>query len=1050
MSKLRLGYSSSSLLAPAFLALVLALVTPVAMAQGSSVFNGPRDYAVGSSPNSVVIGDFNGDGRPDIATANRLSNSISVLLQNSGGTFQTAVSYPVGNSPTSLQVGDVNGDGKLDLLLINSIDNTLGLLLGNGDGTFQAQQVTTLPGSSLSLLAAGDFNGDGKTDIAVAASAPQVGKYNAAIMLGNGDGTFHSPVTYSVPSQPMSLATADFNNDGKLDLVSAGTSTNGTAAISLLFGDGDGTFQTAINTTVNAIMAGLVLADFNQDGKLDIATATLTSDVTSNLTVLQGNGDGTFTVTVLSVQALPLAAGDLNGDGKPDIVGTPQDTAAMESLINNGDGTFTVGTPTGVSSHPVVGVPNQQVAVALSDLTGNQKIDLVASVSEVGPSPTSADQVSVLRGNGDGTFANFPSYVVTGFASQLATADFNGDGKQDLGVGIPNIDSSSNLGTLELGTFLNNGEGFSPLTLTQVETGVKGPSGAYLRTADLNSDGHIDVAFSGGSDVSPPGPGVSILLGKGDGSYSSPVLYGATIMGPIGIGDFNNDGKLDVVGTTDSSSQFGGDLSVLLGNGDGTFGFPVTSPPGGTTCCSSLAVGDFNRDGKLDVAAWTSSGVSINLGNGDGTFSAGLAYGTGVSGGIVTGVAFGDLNGDGILDFVMGVLNTLSINQQSSLLAFLGNGDGTFQSPIITLLDETAGPVAVADFNFDGKADVISYGYWYDVSLMLGNGDGTLQAPLQYHIPTQGYLLAVADFDGNGTPDLAAGGPGGVSLLLNATGNNAPAAVLSTAAMEFGNTTVGRTSSAQTVTLTYPGATALSISSIANSGAQSADFSQTNTCGTSLTAGASCTITITFTPQSIGARTASIQITDNAPNSPQIVSLGGTGTAPPSIGFTVPSGGSNSATVAAGQAASYSLSIGGAGMSGSATLTCTGAPQGATCSVSPVTVSGTSASSVGVSVSTTSRTTASVSSRGMIRFGEVWAALLLGLALVPAARRKSLSSGLYLGALVASLLLISSCGGSSSGPKTNPNGTPAGTYKLTVTATLNSTTEDVALQLIVQ
>lgn len=190
MLKLRLGYSSSSLLSPLFLALILALVTPVLLAQSSSVFNGPRDYPVGSSPTSVVIGDFNGDGRPDIATANKLSNDISVLLQYSDGTFQTAVSYPVGNSPISLQVGDVNGDGKLDLVLINSTYNTLGLLLGNGDGTFQDQQVTTLPGSSLSLLAAGDFNGDGKTDIVVAASAPQVGKYNAAIMLGNGNGTF--------------------------------------------------------------------------------------------------------------------------------------------------------------------------------------------------------------------------------------------------------------------------------------------------------------------------------------------------------------------------------------------------------------------------------------------------------------------------------------------------------------------------------------------------------------------------------------------------------------------------------------------------------------------------------------------------------------------------------------------------------------------------------------------------------------------------------------------------------------------------------------------
>jgi FG-GAP-like repeat len=175
MSKLRLSCSSSSLLSPVILVMMLALLMPALSGQSSVVFNGPRDYPVGSLPDSVVVGDFTGNGLLDIATANNGSNNISVLLQNSDGTFQTAVSYPVGNSPTSLQVGDINGDGKLDLVVINTADSTIGVLLGNGNGTFQAQQLTTIPSGSPPYMVVADFNGDGKTDVAIGEPLTRVG-----------------------------------------------------------------------------------------------------------------------------------------------------------------------------------------------------------------------------------------------------------------------------------------------------------------------------------------------------------------------------------------------------------------------------------------------------------------------------------------------------------------------------------------------------------------------------------------------------------------------------------------------------------------------------------------------------------------------------------------------------------------------------------------------------------------------------------------------------------------------------------------------------------
>ena len=291
---------------------------------------------------------------------------------------------------------------------------------------------------------------------------------------------------------------------------------------------------------------------------------------------------------------------------------------------------------------------------------------------------------------------------------------------------------------------------------------------------------------------------------------------------------------------------------------------------------------------------------------------------------------------------------------------------------------------------------------------------------------------------------------GGVFLLLNALGTAGPAAVLSSNTLVFANRTVGQSSSPQTVMLTYMASTALNITGITISGAQSGDYQQTNTCGTTLAAGAGCTISVTFSPKGAGARTAAIQIADNAINSAQTISLSGTGAGAASIGLGVPSGASSSATVTAGQTASYTLSIGGAGIGGTATLTCSGAPSNAVCSV-PGTeqFSGSTATSFKVSVSTTSGTTAALGAPILRSAPWMWATALIGWIVLPyrrsgnPRRKRPLR---YLPVLFLIVLFLGSCGGS--GPPSR--GTPAGTYTLKVMAASNSITQSTTLNLTVQ
>ena len=386
------------------------------VANGNGTFQTQTTYAVGSNPVSVTVGDFNGDGRTDLAVANFVSNTVSILLGNGNGTFQTQAqttyTVTVGSDPKSVAVGDFNGDGKLDLAVANAGSNTVSVLLGNGTGTFQAQ-TTYAVGVDPDSVAVGDFNGDGKTDLAVANwSSGSSG--TVSILLGNGDGTFQAQTTSAVGGGPYPVAVGDFNGDGKVDMAVANTVSN---TVSVLLGNGNGTFQTRVQYAVGSDPISVAVGDFNGDGKTDLAVANAGSN---SVSVLLGNGNGTFQTQVqYAVGSDPesVAVGDFNGDGKPDLAVANEEGTTVSILLGNGNGTFQAQTTYTAGFEPG--------SVAVGDFNGDGKIDLVV---------TNAD-ISILLGNGNGTFQAQTDYAAgTGGPFSVTVGDFNGDGKPDLAM----------------------------------------------------------------------------------------------------------------------------------------------------------------------------------------------------------------------------------------------------------------------------------------------------------------------------------------------------------------------------------------------------------------------------------------------------------------------------------------------------------------------------------------------------------------------------------------------------------------------------------------
>ncbi|MGB7865850.1 MAG: VCBS repeat-containing protein, partial [Candidatus Sulfotelmatobacter sp.] len=640
--------------------------------------------AGGATSWSAVAADFNGDGKLDVAApvesnynpqTSTATYAVSVVLSNGNGTFQSAVltANPNGTDGDQILVGDFNKDGIQDLIVVHSTSpSTFEVWLGNGDGTFQVGGNVLNP-ISPNYLIGGVVTGpdtNGNLDLTFIDDQSPA---NVWTVLGNGDGTFsQTPTSVALSGGPLSnVVFADFNGDGILDFA-ATSSTRGPNVV--YFGQANGTYvpgSPLSNSDNFYYVCNNSAGDLNGDGKPELVSANCNSSSgAGNLTVYVNNGDGTFQTgvyysagtestdnTIADISPLAITIADVNGDGKNDIVSSNHAGGDVTVLLGNGDGTVNVPTV----GYSTGGYPKTSALVA--DFNGDGLADVIV--------PDYKFSFAYLQGYGDGAFRSALDYyspVPGGYnagGTTIASGNFNGDGYPDFVVGNYGYNPNTPSG-IGITVFLSNPDG-------SLQPGVNyGTGGSYegVTVADFDGDSNLDIAA-----VNQSNNGIQIFHGNGNGSFSLGSYYpsGGTDAYIIATGDFNRDGHPDLAVANYSSDN----VSVFLNDGTGAFLPAVLYPTGGNN--AFMVVGDVNNDGIPDlvVAEYDPGVVAVLLGTANGTFQAASTPSFGFND--LGSMALGDLDGDGKLDLAVAV-DDPSVG--TGLAVAKGNGDGTFQPPV--------------------------------------------------------------------------------------------------------------------------------------------------------------------------------------------------------------------------------------------------------------------------------------------------------------------------------------------------------------------------------
>lgn len=772
------------------------------------------------------------------------------LAPQATGTFDapltndTAQEFFLGDA----KVHDINGDGKLDVIgTFTDQDANTGIAtyLGNGNGTFQS--VSTRPAlySTPELFAIGDITENGHTDVL---STEIVGSVHYHVLYeGSEDGSYTEALSFTSPSIT-EIALADADNDGTLDLF---TASSGVSTSAVYYREGlTGSFNSATTVSVtDQTIEDLQLHDVNGDGNVDIITsgASRTAANTPTLAVQLGSGSGTFGSTITTTFLFPtvpgsnpttvaFTIGDVNGDGTVDAISLMKGNSGSQLSVTqgNGDGTFQAATNYGVT---IGSRPDAQIE--LRDVNNDSIQDILVNGATGGNGV-----LYVLEGRGDGAFASAVTSTSAATSSNFfGVGDFDNDNILDVlqagtdsasgtvtdpefAIRLGGISQSAATGTFSSASSTTSD---STITLTSYPGtfGSENTGQAFTYTSlgtprltDLDGDGNLDAVMTF-SDTGSGASGLVSFLGNSDGTFQTPVTSGYdggfTVDG-MTLGDFDGDSNVDAFVSSGTGLYF------WSGQGDGTFAINITSATGTSSLSSivELQSGDIDGDGDLDVtiSGTARSGPAIEnfFGDGSGGFGSQASQRVGSGSTAKDGLAVADVTGDGAPEIILGTssagtatittlinsgtgtfrsstTNSFSANSITGLdvgsvglsanqdlvasastdsgqlaILFAGDGSGTFTTSFSEANSgEVSGNIQFQDLNNDSVLDIVQGGRLQGgttngvVRAFLNNGSGTYSASTSYESgsASAGLAIAASDFDGDGPGDVLYAGADG-------------------------------------------------------------------------------------------------------------------------------------------------------------------------------------------------------------------------------------------------------------------------------------------------
>jgi hypothetical protein len=756
---------------------------------GSGGFVTSGSYAVGSRSARVAAADVNGDGKVDLISVNWVGDTLSVLTNNGSGGFVTSGTYGLGTYPSGVAAADVNGDGKVDLIAAVGGSGVLTVLTNDGSGYFVL--ATNVSEAGPISVTTADVNGDGKADLISVNNANNT----LAVLTNNGSGGFVTSGTYGVGVEPISVTAADVNGDGKVDLVCANYADN---TLTVLTNNGSGGFVTSGTYAVGVNPESVTAADVNGDGWVDLITANMNGNT---LTVLTNDGSGGFALaSTLNGGSEPrsVVAADVNGDGKADLI-----------YANFGGDTLTVltnATPFPPSSPPVIagfspmaatnGASVTLAGTNFSSVASNNIVYFAAVRATVtAASPTNltvtvpvgatygpitetvngltaySDQpfLPIFPGNGQINSSSLGPQLVlptgSGPGGRVVIADLDGDGKPDLIIPDAYAGKISIYQNISTNGSLTAGSFGPRVDLPMVIGTYDNPY--TIAVADLDGDGRLDIiALNADNNV------ISILRNTGSPGILTTNSFATRIDLPAGnsmrglaVQDLNGDGKPDIVAANN------GDNTISIFQNISTIGnIAFTTRVNFTTGFGpvGVAIGDFDGDGKPDLAVVNANSVTISvfqniMGAGDNiktnSFAPKVDFPALTAG---YAIAIGDMDGDSKLDLVVGSgsgSQAISVYRNTATVGSITTN--SFAAQVNFAAPGWVNAVALADLDGDGKLDIVLVSELPSVLSIFNNVSvpgsfttASLAGRVDYSAGNDPGGIAVGDLNGDGRPDI--------------------------------------------------------------------------------------------------------------------------------------------------------------------------------------------------------------------------------------------------------------------------------------------------------